>query len=104
MATTTDYDAPRTTLTSGDSMEELQARRGAVEMAAVDADEDDFSARFELPGSDLLDEEFTVAVVAMMADEFRCTRCFLVRHRSQQATTGACTVPRLQLSQEHHAR
>jgi hypothetical protein len=88
MATTTDYDAPRTTITAGDSLEELHARRGAPDMAAVDADENDLAAAFELPGSDLFEEELTVAVVPMMADEFRCTRCFLVWHRSQQAAAG----------------
>jgi len=88
MATITDYDAPRTTLTPGDSLEELQTRHGVPDTAAIDADENDLSAAFELPGSDLLDEEFSVAVVPMMADEFRCTRCFLVWHRSQQATAG----------------
>jgi len=84
MATTTDYDAPRTTLTADASLEELKARRGRPDMAA--ADDNDLAAAFELPGSDLLDEELTITVVPMMADEFRCTRCFLVRHRSQQAT------------------
>jgi hypothetical protein len=88
MATTTDYDAPRTTLTADDSLEDLKARRGAPDMAAIDADENDLAASFALPGTDLLDEELTVAVVPMMADEFRCTRCFLVWHRSQQATVG----------------
>ncbi|HEX6683269.1 MAG TPA: DUF4193 family protein [Candidatus Limnocylindrales bacterium] len=88
MATTTDYDAPRTTITAGDSMEKLQARRGAAEMAAVDADENDLAAAPEFTGSDLDEEEFTVAVVPMMADEFRCTRCFLVWHRSQRATAA----------------
>jgi len=83
-----DHDAPRTALTAGDSSEEMQALHGSPDTAAIDADENDLGATFELPGSDLLDEELIVAVVPMMADEFRCTRCFLVRHRSQQATAG----------------
>ena len=40
---------------------------------------------FELPRADLSDEELTVPVVPMQADEFRCVRCFLVHHRSQLA-------------------
>lgn len=88
MTATTDYDTPRTTLTAGYSMEELQTHRGVPDTATVDADENGLGATFELPGGDLFDEEFTVAVVPMMADEFRCTRCFLVWHRSQQATAG----------------
>jgi hypothetical protein len=31
----------------------------------------------------LSDEELTVPVLPMRADEFRCVRCFLVHHRSQ---------------------
>lgn len=39
--------------------------------------------RYELPGAEASDEELAVAVVPMQADEFRCVRCFLIRHRSQ---------------------
>jgi hypothetical protein len=87
MATTTDYDAPRTTITADDSLEDLQARRGA-NAAVIDADENDLAAAFQLPGTDLIDEELTVAVIPMQADEFRCTRCYLVWHRSQKATAA----------------
>jgi hypothetical protein len=86
MATTTDYDAPRTTITADDSLEGLQARRGAPNAAVIDADENDLAAAFALPGTDLIDDELTVAVIPMQADEFRCTRCYLVWHRSQKAT------------------
>lgn len=36
-------------------------------------------------GLDSTDEELTAPVVPIMADEFRCSRCFLVHHRSQLA-------------------
>jgi hypothetical protein len=87
MATITDYDAPRTTLPEDASLEELQSRRGTPHVAAAD-DESDLGAAFEMPGGDVFDEELTVAVIPMMADEFRCTRCFLVWHRSQRATAA----------------
>lgn len=91
MATTTDYDAPRTNVTTDDSLEGLKARRNPPDLAAIDADVSDLAADFQLPGIDLLDEELTVAVIPMQADEFRCTTCFLVWHRSQQATgRSAC--------------
>jgi hypothetical protein len=84
MATTTDYDAPRgnTVDVDSDSIEELKARRTTTS-AFVDIDEGDIDG-FELPGADVTDEELTVAVVPMRADEFRCSRCFLVHHRSQR--------------------
>lgn len=85
---TTDYDAPRRPAVEldEDSLEELKARRAASQSPAVDVDEAEAAEGFELPGADLSDEELTVAVVPMKADEFRCSRCFLVHHRSQLAS------------------
>jgi hypothetical protein len=88
MATTTDYDAPRGNVTDvdSDSIEELKARRTTAS-AYVDIDEE--LDGFELPNVELTaDEELTVAVVPMRADEFRCSRCFLVHHRSQRVVTS----------------
>jgi hypothetical protein len=87
MATTTDYDAPRRPAVDlgEDSLEELKARRTTSQSAAVDVDETDAAEGFELPGAELSDEELTVAVVPMRADEFRCSRCFLVHHRNMLA-------------------
>ena len=84
MATTTDYDAPRGSVTDADSesLEELKARR-TPSTAFVDIDEDGADG-FDLPGLDVAEEELSVAVVPMRADEFRCSRCFLVHHRSQR--------------------
>ena len=41
---------------------------------------------FELPGADLSGEELTVKVIPKQADEFTCSVCFLVQHRSRLAT------------------
>lgn len=87
MATTTDYDTPRRPVVDleEDSLDELKARRTGARSGAVDVDEADAADGYELPGADLSDEELTVAVVPMRADEFRCYSCFLVHHRSQLA-------------------
>jgi hypothetical protein len=45
---------------------------------------------YELPGADLSGEEFTVRVVPRQADEFTCTGCFLVHHRSRRAHGDVC--------------
>lgn len=91
MATTTDYDAPRGPVTDvdTDSIEELKTRR-TTSTGYVDVDEDGVEG-FDLPGVELADEELSVAVVPMRGDEFRCSRCFLVHHRSQRvmASDGA---------------
>ncbi len=83
----TDYDAPRKSeedLTE-DSLEDLKTRQSDVPTAAVDVDESDLAAGYELPGADLSGEELLVLVVTAQADEVTCSSCFLVRHRSQIA-------------------
>ena len=71
----TDYDAPRKTEEeqNEESIEELKARRHDKNSGKVDEDETEAAEAFELPGADLSHEEFT------------CSRCFLVHHRSQLA-------------------
>ena len=83
----TDYAAPRRDEVDlgEDSLEELKSRRVDAQSAIVDVDEAEVAESFELPGADLADEELTVRVLPMQADEFRCSRCFLVHHRSQLA-------------------
>jgi hypothetical protein len=85
----TDYDAPRRTESDEvgeDSLEELKARRNEAQSSAVDVDEGDTAESFELPGADLSGEELTVKVIPKQADEFTCSVCFLVQHRSRLAT------------------
>ena len=67
----TDYDAPRRDEVElgEDSIEELKSRRADTQSGSVDIDEVEVAEGFELPG----------------ADEFRCSRCCLVHHRSQLA-------------------
>lgn len=81
----TDYDAPRKTdeELAEDSLEELKARRAEKASAAVELDEAEQAEMMELPGADLSDESLTVRVLPRQADEFTCSRCFLVHHRSQ---------------------
>ena len=84
----TDYDAPRKTddELSEDSIEELKSRRVDKRASSVDVDETEQAEGFELPGADLSGEELSVRVLPRQADGCTCSRCFLVRHRSQLAT------------------
>ena len=84
----TDYDAPRKTddELSEDSIEEFKSRRVDKRASSVDVDETEQAEGFELPGADLSGEELSVRVLPRQADEFTCSRCFLVHHRSQLAT------------------
>ena len=40
-----------------------------------------------MPGADLSNEDSSVTVIPMQGDEFICSNCFLVKHRSQLAYT-----------------
>ena len=93
----TDYDAPRRSEAdelAEDSLEELKARRNETQSGVVDVDTDAPDENFELPGADLSGlsgEELTVKVLPKQADEFTCSKCFLVHHRSR-------------LAEEHHGQ
>ena len=83
----TDYDAPRVTDSdeADTSLEQLTASRKETQSPVVDVEDSDTADSFELPGADLSGEEFTVRVIPKQSDEFTCTSCFLVHHRSRLA-------------------
>ena len=83
---TVDYDAPRRApVEAEDPLDELAGRRTDPATAVSDIDEPDVVESYELPGADLSDEELIVRVLPKQADEFTCSRCFLVHHRSRLA-------------------
>ena len=85
---TVDYDAPRVNKDLDEpTPDELPVRRYDASTAALDVD-DELADYVELPGADLSGEEFSVRVVPKRADEFTCTSCFLVYHRSRLARSG----------------
>ena len=83
----TDYDAPRVTESdeADTSLEQLTASRKDTQSPVVDVEDSDTAESFELPGADLSGEELTVRVIPKLSDEFTCTSCFLVHHRSRLA-------------------
>jgi formylmethanofuran dehydrogenase subunit E len=87
----TDYDAPRrgdVDELNEDSLEELKARRAEAQSGSIDVDETELAESLELPGADLSSvsgEELTVRVLPKQDDEFTCSSCFLVHHRSRLA-------------------
>lgn len=83
----TDYDAPRKQDEDlrEDSLEQLKARRNSEQSGQVDEDEVEAAEGFELPGADLSNVELSINVVPAQDDEFTCSQCFLVHHRSQLA-------------------
>jgi hypothetical protein len=89
MAATTDYDAPRrSTLEEAEteSLEVLATARTDAQSPDVDLDEGDSGEAIDLPGADLIGEELSMPVIPKKADEFTCSSCFLVQHRSRIAS------------------
>ena len=83
----TDYDRPRVE-SKDESLDILGPGRNSAQAAVADVEESDTAESFELPGADLSGEELTVRVVPRQADEFTCTRCFLVQHRNRLADSA----------------
>ena len=91
MATTTDYDARR--VSDADTQDKSSLRELAPALqgpvtAVVDEDPNDVHF-FELPGADLSGEELSVTVIPQRPDEFTCSSCFLVQHRSRMRASSS---------------
>ncbi|OJZ75726.1 cytochrome [Mycobacterium paraffinicum] len=91
MPTASDYDARRVSdMETQDKSEirELAPTLQGSATAVVDEDPNDVHF-FELPGADLSGEELSVTVIPQRSDEFTCSSCFLVQHRSRLRSTSA---------------
>lgn len=91
MTTTSDYDARRVSeLDTQDksSLRELAPALRSPASAVVDEDLNDVPF-FELPDADLSGEELAITVIPQRSDEFMCSSCFLVQHRSRLGSEGA---------------
>ncbi|HTQ17091.1 DUF4193 domain-containing protein [Mycobacterium sp.] len=85
MSTASDYDARRVSdvdTADRSPFRELTPVLPRSSAATVDDDLNDVPF-FDLPGADLSGEELTVAVIPVRTDEFTCSSCFLVQHRSR---------------------
>jgi hypothetical protein len=97
-----DYDAPRAKRPEDDTEEPLEPIAVGVDGAAtalVDVDDGDPVDAVDVPDAELLGDELTVAVMPKRADEFVCSRCFLVFHRHRMAPSqrGHTTLRRRRL-------
>ncbi len=85
MSTASDYDARRVSdaeTADRSNLRELGRDLPKVSTAVVDDDPNDIPF-YELPGADLSGEELSVTVIPARADEFTCSSCHLVVHRSR---------------------
>jgi hypothetical protein len=92
MTTVTDYDAPRRRDADdapADPIREVASGLTVHGDTALDEDPSEFAELFELPGADLSGEELVVKIIPKQADEFTCSSCFLVYHRSRMSSPGS---------------
>ena len=91
MATSSDYDARRVSdveTQDRSPLRELAPTLSGASTAIVDDDPNDVPF-FELPSGELSGEELSVTVIPQRADEFTCSSCFLVQHRSRLRTSSS---------------
>ncbi|GFG76612.1 DUF4193 domain-containing protein [Mycobacterium botniense] len=84
----TDYDTPRHSDIDEEPpfpLDELKTRHSEIGLDIADEDELEAGEPFELPEADLSGEELSVRIIPKRADEFTCSSCFLVHHRSRLA-------------------
>jgi len=91
MSTARDYDTRRVSdveTADGPDLPGLEPRLPGSSTVVVDDDPNDLHF-FELPGADLSGEELSVTVIPARPDEFTCSSCHLVQHRSRRrSATG----------------
>jgi Domain of unknown function (DUF4193) len=90
MSTIADYDARRVSdveSADGSALRDLAPVLPKTTTTLVDDDPND-APFFELPGADLSGEELSVKVIPQRSDEFTCSCCFLVQHRSRMRRSG----------------
>ncbi|MCV7103020.1 DUF4193 domain-containing protein [Mycobacterium palustre] len=91
MTTASDYDARRLSDVEAQDATSLREFAPALPTATatvVDEDPNDM-VFFELPGADLSGEELSVTVIPQRSDEFTCSSCFLVQHRSRLRSSSS---------------
>ncbi|BBZ41960.1 DUF4193 family protein [Mycobacterium conspicuum] len=81
MTTVSDYDARR--VSDVETMDKSGLPDLAPPSSGVIVDDDASETFFELPDADLSGEELVVTVIPARADEFTCSSCHLVQHRSR---------------------
>ncbi|MBR4413768.1 MAG: DUF4193 domain-containing protein [Aeriscardovia sp.] len=79
-----DYDSPKDEI-EDDDVAQFAGNANQNDGSNIDDDENIIAENFELPGADLSSEDASVMVTPMQGDEFVCSECFLVKHRSQLA-------------------
>ena len=83
MTSPQDYDTRKSnSLEAEDSLEEIITRK-PEQPVGVAEDENELAFEMELAGGEEINDELAIRPVPKQANEFTCTRCFLVKHRSQ---------------------
>jgi hypothetical protein len=90
MTTTSDYDTRRVSDLGAEEVSGLRELASALpDLSTAVIDEDPSDAHlFALSGTDLSSEELSFTVIPQRADEFTCSSCYLVQHRSRMRNSS----------------
>lgn len=84
-----DYDRPKDKDEEDEDEETVKSLAGAQNdndgSEDDDDDEESIAESYELPGAVIKNTDSSVTVIPTQEDEFICSHCFLVKHRSQLA-------------------
>ena len=89
MSTISDYDTRRVSDIDAADRSALRELGPVRSTTAVVDDDPNEAPFFELPGADLSGEELSVKVMPKRSDEFTCSCCFLVQHRSRMRRSSS---------------
>jgi hypothetical protein len=79
-----DYDAPKKTDDDAESLDAIKQNTKPTSPSIIDVEEDGISDDHER--EQLIDEALEVTVIPPQTDEFTCSECFIVKHKSMMSS------------------
>ncbi|MEN9714417.1 MAG: hypothetical protein RLZZ164_1081 [Actinomycetota bacterium] len=79
-----DYDAPKKTDDDAESLDAIKQNTKPTSPSIIDVEEDGIADDHER--EQLIDEALEVTVIPPQTDEFTCSECFIVKHKSMMST------------------
>ena len=78
-----DYDAPKKTDDDHESLDAIKQSTKPTSPSIIDVEEDGIAEDHER--EQLIDEALEVMVIPPQTDEFTCSECFIVKHKSMKS-------------------
>ena len=79
-----DYDAPKKTDDDHESLDAIKQNTKPTSPSIIDVEEEGIAE--DHAREELINEALEVMVIPPQTDEFTCSECFIVKHKSMQAS------------------